>query len=141
MKIEASFVRSAPSAADLPRDALAEVAIPGPRLWEPASPHLYVARATLRPVDGDGAPLDTVEERFGLRTVEVRDGKLLLNGRYDEGIQHRTRGVYLYDALAEPKRLVEVEGGHLPLFERWVPHARAWFDETLGPPARESTAR
>jgi hypothetical protein len=57
------------------------ISLPNPRLWEPASPHLYVVRATLRPIDGSGAPLDTVEERFGLRTIEVRGGRLLLNGR------------------------------------------------------------
>jgi hypothetical protein len=75
----------------------AEIAIPDPRLWEPASPHLYTVRATLRPIDGPGAApdsalgsvvdtvpdtgIDTVDERFGLRTVEVRGGTLLLNGR------------------------------------------------------------
>jgi beta-galactosidase/beta-glucuronidase len=68
--------------------AHAQIVIPEPRLWEPASPHLYTVRATLRPIGGPGTAmnsgidsvLDTFEDRFGLRTVEVRGGTLLLNG-------------------------------------------------------------
>ncbi len=60
----------------------AEITIPNPKLWEPSSPHLYVARATLCPADQAGdASLDVLDARFGLRSVEVRDGTLLLNGR------------------------------------------------------------
>ncbi|MCC7367404.1 MAG: hypothetical protein IT306_03215 [Chloroflexi bacterium] len=69
--------------------ASAEIAIPDPRRWEPDRPHLYAVRATLGPLDRTTArhadahadALDTVEECFGLRTVEVRDGTLLLNGQ------------------------------------------------------------
>ncbi|MCC6174877.1 MAG: hypothetical protein IT305_06205 [Chloroflexi bacterium] len=65
--------------------AWTEHTLPRPRLWEPATPHLYVVRATLRPLDGagdrTGDSLDVLEDRFGLRTVEVRGGALYLNGR------------------------------------------------------------
>lgn len=56
-----------------------ELTVPRPRLWEPATPHLYHLRATLWAPDGE--VLDRGEERFGLRTVEARGGDLLLNGR------------------------------------------------------------
>lgn len=65
---------------DVPAARL-ELAISEARLWEPAAPHLYAVRATLRPLDGSGGPLDRLEERFGLRTVETRGGTVLLNGR------------------------------------------------------------
>ena len=54
--------------------------IPEPRRWGPDSPHLYGVRATLSALD-DGAPLDLLEDRFGLRTIESVGGQLLLNGR------------------------------------------------------------
>jgi hypothetical protein len=34
--------------------------------------------------------------------------------------------------MVEPPRAL-VDGGHFPLPEIWVPIARRWFDETLGP--------
>jgi hypothetical protein len=52
---------------------LVELVVPEPRRWSPDDPHLYRLRATL----GD----DVLEERFGLRTVEARDGQILLNGQ------------------------------------------------------------
>lgn len=51
--------------------------VPGPRLWHFDAPHLYTLELTLR--DG-GAVLDERSEAFGIRTVEVRDRGLWLNG-------------------------------------------------------------
>jgi len=50
------------------------LAVKAPLLWDIDTPHLYTARVTL---NGD----DVVEDTFGFRTVEARDGKLWLNGR------------------------------------------------------------
>ena len=47
------------------------------RLWSPESPALYDLELTL---ERSGAPLDRVESYFGLRSVEMRDGCLFLNG-------------------------------------------------------------
>lgn len=60
---------------------LAEIAWtePAPRLWSPDSPHLYQLALVLQ--DSEGAVLDRVESYFGLRAIEVRDGKIYLNGR------------------------------------------------------------
>ncbi|HID06137.1 MAG TPA: hypothetical protein EYP10_03210, partial [Armatimonadetes bacterium] len=44
--------------------------------WSPDHPHLY--RATVKLFTRDG--VDCAHTTFGMRTVEVRDGKLLLNG-------------------------------------------------------------
>lgn len=47
-------------------------------LWSPTTPRLIDARVTLGGPDG---PIDTVESYFGLRSVAVLDGELLLNDR------------------------------------------------------------
>lgn len=51
------------------------VDVPGPALWDVARPNLYTALVRL------GASGDTCEATFGFRTIETRDGKLLLNGQ------------------------------------------------------------
>jgi hypothetical protein len=53
------------------------VPVPAPRLWSPGDPFLYGLRVRL--LDGE-ATLDAVESYAGLRSIEVRDGRLLLNG-------------------------------------------------------------
>ncbi len=57
----------------------AEVVIPRPKLWDVGQPNLYHAR--IRLLGQDGAGLDEVTERFGVRTVEVRGDRFLLNGK------------------------------------------------------------
>lgn len=50
-----------------------------PRLWTAETPNLYTLRLTLRQ---GSAVLHTVDERFGFRTFEVREGQgLFLNGQ------------------------------------------------------------
>ncbi|PAX07739.1 glycoside hydrolase family 2 protein [Sphingomonas lenta] len=46
--------------------------------WAPHHPRLVDAELTLE--DGTGRPIDRVESYFGLRSVEARDGRFLLNG-------------------------------------------------------------
>ncbi|HEX4084912.1 MAG TPA: glycoside hydrolase family 2 TIM barrel-domain containing protein [Chthoniobacteraceae bacterium] len=48
-----------------------------PKLWSPASPNLYSLVTT---VSSGGAITDRLSTRFGFRTFQVRDGKLMLNG-------------------------------------------------------------
>jgi beta-galactosidase/beta-glucuronidase len=52
---------------------------PAPALWSPEDPHLYDLRLEL--LDRDGRVLDRVQSYFGMRKIEVRDGKVFLNGR------------------------------------------------------------
>jgi formylglycine-generating enzyme required for sulfatase activity len=61
---------------------------------------------------------------------------LLVNGRWDEEHPWYARGLPLWNLLPEPKRLVLLEGGHLPPAEERVPVINAWLDETLGPVGR-----
>jgi beta-galactosidase/beta-glucuronidase len=53
------------------------LSIPYAKLWSPESPHLY--DLTVRLYDGTEV-LDEVKSYFGLRGIELRDGKFLLNG-------------------------------------------------------------
>ncbi len=65
----AHTIRPEPSA----RRATIEATLDAPALWSPDTPHLYTAEVTL------GA--DRVAERFGVRRVETRDGRIWLNGQ------------------------------------------------------------
>lgn len=52
--------------------------LPGVRLWSPADPHLYTVAMELR--DDEGKARDAYRLETGVRTVEVRDSRILLNG-------------------------------------------------------------
>lgn len=49
------------------------------RLWEPLNAYLYKAKVEL--LSNDGKVIDVYTEEFGIRTVEVRDNKFLINGK------------------------------------------------------------
>lgn len=55
-----------------------DVAMPDAQLWTPEIPHLYTAVLTLR--DGDGTERDRVRDRFGVRSIELRDTDFYVNG-------------------------------------------------------------
>ena len=48
------------------------------KLWDEFAPNLYQMNATLKTV---GFGSDTKLETFGMRTIEVADGQIVLNGR------------------------------------------------------------
>lgn len=53
--------------------------VENPKLWTPETPELYTARTD---VSVDGNVVDTYSTRFGIRSIEVRDGKgFFLNGK------------------------------------------------------------
>ncbi len=54
------------------------IEMPGAQLWTPETPNLYLARLTLLK---DGNAIDSIESRFGLRTIEIRDANFYLNGK------------------------------------------------------------
>jgi hypothetical protein len=61
------------------RVGVARVSIPDPALWDIDQPNLYRVTATLR--RGDGGGVDQVDARFGMRSVAIDGGQVLLNGR------------------------------------------------------------
>ena len=52
--------------------------IPSPELWHFDAPNLYTLETRL--LDRSGAVVDAATERFGIRTLEIRDRGLYLNG-------------------------------------------------------------
>jgi beta-galactosidase/beta-glucuronidase len=58
--------------------ALPPLAVPSPKLWHFDHPYLY--RLDLRLLDAAGTLLDERSDTFGIRTVEIRDRGLWLNG-------------------------------------------------------------
>jgi beta-glucuronidase len=55
-----------------------KINIPNVRLWEPLNAYLYTLQVEL---EMDGETVDIYEQPFGVRTVEVRDGKFLINNK------------------------------------------------------------
>ncbi|MBI2302490.1 MAG: DUF4981 domain-containing protein, partial [Armatimonadetes bacterium] len=58
---------------------LLAMAVAAPRLWSAEDPYLYQAVVTL--LDATGKVLEVVRQRVGFRSVELRDGNLLVNGQ------------------------------------------------------------
>lgn len=54
-----------------------DISIPFAKLWSPESPHLYDLKVRLYERD---ELVDEIKSYIGLRTIELRDGKFLLNG-------------------------------------------------------------
>ena len=54
-----------------------KVTVDQPLAWSPDHPHLYTFEARL--LEGEGVR-DVHSQRFGFRTIETRDGRLILNG-------------------------------------------------------------
>lgn len=52
--------------------------VPAPELWSPDSPRLYTINTSA--VTESGSVVDDHADRFGMRSIDVRDGKILLNG-------------------------------------------------------------
>ncbi len=69
-------------------------AVPSARLWSPDSPELYRALITL---EQDGEVVDAIPQRFGMRKIEAKEGKVWLNhqpifliGALDQAFYPRT---------------------------------------------------
>lgn len=89
--------------------------IPQPRLWTPDSPFLYTLNLSI--VSEDGVSMDEFADRFGMRKIETRAGRILLNGKalflsgaLDEGYYPDTdytvpSETFLRDEFAKAKRL------------------------------------
>ncbi|HLV81881.1 MAG TPA: glycoside hydrolase family 2 TIM barrel-domain containing protein [Chthonomonadaceae bacterium] len=52
--------------------------VPEARLWSPDTPHLYSSLVTL---EYDGEVEDAISERFGMRKVEAKEGRIWLNNQ------------------------------------------------------------
>ena len=81
------------------------------RLWHFDHPHLYTLRTTFEPVAG---PAHRVDETFGIRSFEARDGGLFLNGERVRlmGVE-RMAGSHPGYGMAEPASWIEHDHGDM----------------------------
>jgi beta-glucuronidase len=75
------------------------------RFWHFDHPHLYTLRTTFQPVTG---PAHRIDETFGIRSFEARDGGLFLNGERVRlmGVE-RMAGSHPDYGMAEPASWIE----------------------------------
>jgi beta-glucuronidase len=59
-------------------DFVISLALPRPKLWSIDHPNVY--RMVVQITDADGKILDEQSDTFGVRTIEIRDRHLLING-------------------------------------------------------------
>ncbi len=59
--------------------AIASVTVSDPKLWAPAASNLYRVTFSVKSLRGE--VLDTMQSYFAFRTIEVRNGEILLNGK------------------------------------------------------------
>lgn len=121
--------------------------VPCPRPWSPGSPHLHRVRVAL--CDPERRGVDDVETPFGLRRIEVRDGRLFLNGQplvlrgYNRHEWHPHYGPAVPAAqMAADLQLLRdlgcnfVRGSHYPQDPRFLElcdaHGILVWEETLG---------
>ena len=85
---------------------------------------------------GAGLPVRTVEWMSAANPANfashIRPPKLMLQGRFDEDTPLRTAAEPLYRLLAEPKRLVLYDGGHVPSLDLQVTTISSFLDEIMG---------
>ena len=79
-------------------NAIVDINVESPRLWSAETPYLYTAVFTL--VDKDGKTLHRERQKFGFRTVEVRQN----DGLYVNGVKVLLRGVNRHSFRPETGR-------------------------------------
>ena len=93
---------------------LAELATPelSPKLWTPETPNLYNVSVTL---SENGKVCDRAIQRFGFRTFETQNEKLLLNGKpiWLRGANHFPHGVKYNDAKLAKKFVSLAKAGNV----------------------------
>ena len=128
------------------RDGRATVRVPEFRLWSPNSPNLHTVELVDHP---DHPDHPTIQTKFGIRAVEARAGRILLNGEpiFLKGANrheaHPTFGAATPEAvmLADIQNLKAlganfVRGAHYPQAERFLDlcdeNGILVWEETLG---------
>ncbi len=103
---------------------------PGVKTWSAETPHLYELLITLK--KGDGDTVEVLRQDVGFRTSEVKNGRLLINGKYVyiKGTnihEHHEKNWHVVDqetmlkdiALMKSHNLNTVRTSHYPQPELW----------------------
>ena len=102
-----------------------EASVPVPELWSPENPHLHTIRVK--------SNHDEIIEQFGLRIIEAKDGKIILNGQeirligYNRHDMHPQFGPAVSDNVwIEDLQLLKdlncnfIRGAHYPQSQRFL---------------------
>lgn len=102
-----------------------------PKLWSPGAPNLYLLIIEIRQ---DGNLLESHSTRFGFRTMEARDGHLLLNGKpiFVRGISINPPGRGIPPRTGQSRKFAEdyvrFMRAHNVNMIRLEPQSSVWFD-------------
>lgn len=112
------------------RAAKLESAIPAPRQWSAEAPNLYTLVTEL--VDGQGSVLQSTARRIGFRTVEVKQGQVMVNGQpiIIRGVNRHEHDPETFHVISEASMRQDIEmmkrnninavrASHYPNAERW----------------------
>ncbi len=106
--------------------------IPAPRRWSAETPHLYTLLLTSR--NDQGEVLATVPCRIGFRTVEIRNGQLLVNGQavLFRGVNRHEWDPDLGQVMTRERMLEDIrvmkQHNINAVRTSHYPHASEWYD-------------
>jgi beta-galactosidase len=109
-----------------------EAVVEDPSKWSDEKPNLYTLLLTLE--DGAGRVLGVIPSRVGFREVEIRDGKLVVNGRaiLMRGVNRHehdpsTGHVMSREGMIEDIRIMKQNNFNLVRTSHY-PNVREWYD-------------
>lgn len=105
----ASFEARAQIPAGSTQSVIAETQIANPKLWDIGQPNLYTVRTEV--LEGDKI-VDALTERTGFRTIQMKDGCFVLNGKelLSRGVCKHHQSEYTWNAMSDDQLLEEWKG-------------------------------
>ena len=100
-----------------------EMKVDHPRLWSVDHPNLYTLRLQLQ--NADGTIVEQTTQQVGFRTIEIADGRLLINGRAIKirGVNRHEHDPYrarvMTEELMKQANINAVRLAHYPNCPRW----------------------
>lgn len=117
---------------DGPRSATISASVPAVRRWTAETPNLYTLVTEL--VDADGTLLQSTARRIGFRTVEIKDGQVMVNGRpiIIRGVNRHEHDPETFHVSAEADMRRDIEmmkrNNINAVRTSHYPNAEAWYD-------------
>ena len=108
-KVCAQFKAAASIPADSIQTVTATTAIANPKLWDVGKPNLYSVRTQVRT---GGKLADALNERTGFRTIQMKDGRFMLNGKelLARGVCKHHQSEYTWNAMSDEQLFREWDG-------------------------------
>ena len=86
-----------------------EIKVDNPRLWSADNPNLYALKLQLQ--QADGTTVEQVSQQVGFRSIEIRDGQLLINGKVTKirGVNRHEHDPYQARVMTEELMLKDLQ--------------------------------